>query len=155
MIRGLQVGVSEKLSGIKSYLYNQAKNLNHHKLIYDFPCLVNVRYIPHEEEILQRGGKVYHLTVNRKSPFTYYRQLLKIFRENVHTDVVMNLWLMSIVSVLWIAKHCNVPGRIMHSHIQEYYMKYVLSSQGGGRTFAREYNDRIMSLVDTWGGVAA
>lgn len=124
MIRILQVGASENLGGIESYLYNQAKNLDYDKVIYDFLCPMNVKHIPYEEEILQHGGKVYHLTVGRKSPIAYYRQLLQIFRENTYTGVVLNLMSMSMVSVLWIAKHCNVPVRIMHSHNGGFEMKH-------------------------------
>lgn len=99
--------------GIESYMMNYYRHFKN----------IHVDFIVHDagghgyydEEIRTLGGKIFKLPQKSKHPFTYSSKLKKILIENeydiIHTHIdAMGAW------VLKIAKECNIPIRIAHSH---------------------------------------
>ena len=69
----------------------------------------------YEDELLEKGCRIYHWEEPGKSHVAFYRQLVALLREQRY-DVVHCHTMFNSGIVLRAAKHCEVPIRIAHSH---------------------------------------
>lgn len=135
MIRVLQVVTYMGRGGLETMLMNYYRHIDRSKIQFDF--LVHRDFeADYDKEILELGGKIYH--VSRLVPWSrsYRRKLKKFFQEHpeytivhVHQDCLSSV-------ALECAKECGVAVRIAHSHncnqdknlkylIKKYYMKKI------------------------------
>lgn len=101
--------------GIESYMMNYYRNFDHEKIQIDFIVHNAGGCGYYDDEIKKLGGNIYVVPQKSKHPLTYPSNLKKIFKNNnykiIHTHMdAMSTW------VLKIAKECEIPVRIAHSH---------------------------------------
>lgn len=135
MVRVLQVVTYMGRGGLETMLMNYYRHIDRNKVQFDF--LVHRDFeADYDQEILDLGGRIYH--VSRLVPWSrFYRtELKKFFHEHpeyqivhVHQDCLSSV-------ALQCAKECGVPVRIAHSHssgavkdikypIKLHYMKQI------------------------------
>lgn len=114
MLRVLQIIGSMNMGGAENFLMNIYRNIDREKIQFDF---IVHRKGCFDEEIRKMGGKIFYLDALQKvGPFKYRRELYNFFinhREykiiHSHLDQVSGF-------ILEVAKKCNIPVRIAHSH---------------------------------------
>lgn len=111
-IRILQIGMHDKIGGVETYLMNYYRNIDHSKFQFDFISIYHK--LCFEDEILELGGKVYHLPSEKKRPIRYFNELVKIMKNYriVHINMLSAANILPIVA----AKHAKVKYIIVHSH---------------------------------------
>lgn len=128
-IRVLHVVTHMNRGGLETMIMNYYRNVDRSKVQFDF-----LTHRPdgekkdYDDEIIELGGKIFH--ISRLNPFSlsYKNQLKKFFKEHgeykiihVHQDCLSGI-------VLKIAKQCNIPVRIAHCHSsnQDFNLKYII-----------------------------
>lgn len=108
-------GMSGNRGGIESCIMNYVRNINHRKIQFDFLCYG--KNLAYENEIIDRGGKIYHLPRRRKF-ISYYQKIVSIFYENKYDALWNNTCELGRGCVLLfkIAYEYGVPLRILHAH---------------------------------------
>ena len=135
MIRVLQIVTNMRRGGLETMLMNYYRHIDRNKVQFDF--LVHRDFeSDYDKEILELGGKIYH--ISRLIPWSSsYRKKLRAFFTShpeykivhVHQDCLSSV-------ALECAKKCGVPVRIAHSHsssqdknwkylIKLYYMRFI------------------------------
>ena len=113
-IRVLQVIGSLKQGGAENFIMNMYRNIDRNLVQFDF--------ITHEKgffdaEVEKLGGKIYYLKyVNKIGPFLYRKQLKRFFEQHSEYKVIHSHVNQTSGIILDIAKKCEVPVRIAHSH---------------------------------------
>ena len=168
MIRVLQVVTYMGRGGLETMLMNYYRHMDRSKIQFDF--LVHRDFeADYDKEILELGGKIYH--VSRLVPWSrsYRRELKKFLQEHpeykivhVHQDCLSTV-------ALRCAKECDVPVRIAHSHsssavknmkylIKLHYMKqipkyathmFACGKQAGDWMFSGSEYEIIRNAIDT------
>lgn len=115
--------------GIESFMMNYFRRIDRERVQIDF-VVHGYEKGAYDEEIEQRGGKIYHVPIKSKHPLAYKNELEKIFSNGrysiVHSHAdAMSCW------ILKIAKQCGVPVRIAHSHNTDHLttnkLKYLVN----------------------------
>lgn len=135
MVRVLQIVTYMGRGGLETMLMNYYRHIDRNKVQFDF--LVHREFeADYDKEIMELGGKIYHMP--RLIPWSRsYRYALKKFFLNhpeykivhVHQDCLSAV-------ALQCAKECKIPVRIAHSHnsnqdknlkylIKKHYMKQI------------------------------
>jgi len=114
-IKILVSGMSGNYGGVESCIMNYIRNVSPKKIQFDFLCYDGK--LAYDNEILDRGGKIYYLPRLRKY-ITYYQKLLSIFNENKYYGIWCNRCDLIRISVLVfkIAYKYAVPLCILHGH---------------------------------------
>ena len=113
MIRVLIIlGSAMDYGGTESFLMNYSREFSNVQFDFVVPGYEKGVY---DDEILSRGGKIYHVPYKNKHPIGFSKQIADIIRKNhyqiVHAQIdAMNAW------PLEIARREDVPVRISHSH---------------------------------------
>ena len=123
-IRILQIGMSDNLGGIETYIIQQFRVLNKDKIIYDFADITQSGHICFEEEI-NRDSNVYKFCSRRKNPLKHYWQWLRFLNnnKNQYTAIVLNADSLYYVFPLIAGKIFNISHRIIHSHNNGFQIK--------------------------------
>lgn len=168
MIRVLQIVTYMGRGGLETMLMNYYRHIDRNKIQFDF--LVHRDFeADYDQEILQLGGRIYH--VSRLIPWSrsYRAELKHFFNEHpeyrivhVHQDCLSSV-------ALQCAKECGVPVRIAHSHsssavknmkypIKLYYMKqipkysthmFACGKKAGDWMFSNNEYEIIRNAIDT------
>lgn len=114
MIRILQIGMSDNIGGIETFIINNYRKIDKTKFQFDF---INMYDNPlcFEEEIKSLGGKIYHVKSEKKHPFCFSRTLKKIIKDNDYKIVHIHKNSLAFISSVRIAKKCGAKV-IIHSH---------------------------------------
>lgn len=132
-IRVLQMVGSLGNAGLETVIMNYYRNINRNKIQFDFvvSSLVKQKY---DDEIEKMGGKIFRLPSRNKHPIKYMKSLAKILKENNYKIFHCNTNSASCTVDLAVAKFCNIPIRIAHSHnsscvkkVQHYLLKPFLN----------------------------
>lgn len=168
MIRILQIVTYMGRGGLETMLMNYYRHMDRNKVQFDF--LVHRDFeADYDKEILELGGRIYH--VSRLVPWSkaYRDELKDFFRKHpeykivhVHQDCLSSV-------ALQCAKECGVPIRIAHSHssgavknlkypIKLHYMKqiplyathmFACGKQAGDWMFSGRKYEIIKNAIDT------
>ena len=168
MIRVLHVVTYMGRGGLETMLMNYYRHMDRNKIQFDF--LVHRDFeADYNQEILDLGGRIYH--ISRLIPWSrsYRAKLKSFFREHpeyqivhVHQDCLSSV-------ALQCAKECGVPVRIAHSHsssavknlkypIKLHYMKqiplyathmFACGKQAGDWMFSSRKYEIIKNAIDT------
>lgn len=115
--------------GIESYMMNYYRHFDKSRIQIDFVVHGYEKGV-YDDEIQSYGGKIFHVEVKTKNPFKNAKQLKEIFQNNKYELVHSHMDAMSYVP-LKIAKQCNIPIRIAHSHNMQHlttnWVKYQLN----------------------------
>lgn len=127
LIYVLHVVTDMNRGGLETMIMNYYRQINRDVLQFDF--LTHREYDgDYGEEIISRGGKIYHLPTLNPFSRSYKNALFAFFREHpkyqivhVHQDCMSSV-------VLKEAKKNNVPVRIAHCHSsnQDKNIKYII-----------------------------
>ena len=123
-VRILQIGMSDNLGGIETYLIQQFRALNKDKIIYDFTDITQTGQICFAEEI-KKYAKIYKFCSRRKNPLLHYWQWIRFLQQNKnrYTAIVLNADSLYYVFPLLVGKLFNIPHRIIHSHNSGFQIK--------------------------------
>lgn len=135
MTRVLQIVTNMRRGGLETMLMNYYRHIDKNKIQFDF--LVHRDYeSDYDKEILELGGKIYHISKLIPWSSSYRKKLQAFFTTHpeykivhVHQDCLSSV-------ALECAKKCGVPVRIAHSHsssqdknwkylIKLYYMRFI------------------------------
>ncbi len=115
MIRILQMGMTDNLGGIETYLINYYRNIDKSKIQFDFTNIYP-NDLCFQGEIIKFGGKVYKVSNYYKHPIKYIREVIKIIKENNYQIVHCNMNSAAILYPLIAAKLAGAKVIIAHSH---------------------------------------
>lgn len=115
MIRILQIGMTDNLGGIETYLMNYYRNIDKNKYQFDFINISNTK-LCFENEIRSLGGRIYNVTSYYKHPLRYIKELKKIIKENDYHIVHCNMNSAVFLYPLIASKQAGVKQIISHSH---------------------------------------
>lgn len=117
MVRILVFGMTENPGGVESFLLSYYRNIDTSKIQFDFLCNTKSR-VAYEDELLERGARIYHITPRRESRTKFYSELETLFKEK-HSEwaaIWVNVCSLANIDYLILAKKYGIPRRIIHSH---------------------------------------
>ncbi len=132
MVRILHIGMSNNPGGVENFIMNIYRKIDRSKIQFDFLVDHNVPKIAYEDEILSLGGNIYREYYRRKEILKFGRKSIKqFFKEHPEiTAVHMHAnTLNPMFKVVEVAKKCNIPVRILHSHNSGYMKKLKLKDR--------------------------
>lgn len=100
--------------GTESFMMNYYRNFDKSKVQVDFVVHGFEKGV-YDDEIESMGGEIYHVPVKSKDYFGNAEALRKIFNSGKYEIVHSHMDAMSMV-VLKLARQCDIPVRIAHSH---------------------------------------
>lgn len=112
-IRVAQIVGNMTYGGVSQVVMNYYRKINREKIQFDFFVYEN-SINPFKDEILSMGGNIY-LLPSIKHIFQFNKTLKDIFKKNNYQIVHSHISTLSVIP-LRIAKKCDVPTRIAHSH---------------------------------------
>lgn len=115
MIRVLQIGMTDTLGGIETFLINYYRNIDKSKIQFDFINIYS-NNLCFQDEIEQSGGKVYKVANYYKHPFKYITEVKKIIKENDYQVIHCNMNSAVMLYPLIAAKMAKAKMIISHSH---------------------------------------
>lgn len=117
-IRVLHILQRMEAGGTQAFLMNIYRNIDRNKVQFDFLVEYPDKQF-YDEEILKLGGKIYYSTVRKDfNILKFMRKLKNIIKENNYKIVHMHTYSIGYFC-LRVAKECDVPVRIAHSHSNE------------------------------------
>ena len=119
-IRILQFVGNMDAGGMETFLMNMYRKIDRSAFQFDFVVHYKKKGV-YEDEIHQLGGNIYCLPLlEEKNPIRYSRKLKQLFREHPEYKIVHGHHSALGFLYLKIAKECDIPIRIAHSHNSEY-----------------------------------
>lgn len=117
-VKVLQIGMTENIGGMETYLMAQYRKLNRDKVRYDFLNITGESQIVFSDEIKRNGDSIYAVPSRHKSPLGHYWSILKLLYQKRHEYkyVVLNTCSLYYVFPLFIAALVGIPHRVIHSH---------------------------------------
>lgn len=117
-IRVLHILQRMEAGGTQAFLMNIYRNIDRNKVQFDFLVEYPDKQF-YDEEILKLGGKIYYSTVRKDfNILKFMRKLKNIIKENNYKIVHMHTYSIGYFC-LRVAKECDIPVRIAHSHSNE------------------------------------
>lgn len=112
--RVLQIIRSMNCGGAQTFIMNLYRNINKKKIQFDFLVCEDGYY---DTEIIQNGGKIYKIPyITDIGQIKYKKELKKFFYEHNEYDTIHTHLNQVSGIILEVAKECNIPNRIAHSH---------------------------------------
>ncbi|MCF2583979.1 glycosyltransferase family 1 protein [Mitsuokella multacida] len=117
-VKVLQIGMTENIGGMETYLMAQYRKLNREKVRYDFLNITGESQIVFSDEIKRNGDSIYAVPSRHKSPLGHYWGVLKLLYQKRHEYkyIVLNTCSLYYVFPLFIAALVGIPHRVIHSH---------------------------------------
>ena len=117
MYKVLVFGMTENPGGVESFLMNNYRNINSHKIHFDFLCNT-INKIAFEDEILKNNSRIFNIYPRRKDPFRFRKELNDFFRKhaNEYNCIWINLNTLVNIDYLKVAKKYGIKRIIVHSH---------------------------------------
>lgn len=117
-IRVLQVGMTNNIGGVETYLMTQYRNINRNKVTYDFINIQKNNVIAFEDEIRNFGGKIYSVTARRLNPLFHYVELFMLLYRirKQYQALIINICTLDYVYPILVAKILGIPIRVVHAH---------------------------------------
>lgn len=101
--------------GIENFVMNVYRNIDRTKIQFDFAFPTNKKgYF--DDEVISMGGRIYFFDSDSKSLWNYYKNLSRIIKDNgPYAAIHSHIYYFS-GYILLIARLCDIPIRISHSH---------------------------------------
>ena len=117
MKRILVFGLTEIPGGVEKFLLNYYRHIDRETIQFDFLCVSPLK-AAYEDELLELGGRVFHITSRHQNPLKYQKQVLNVFQKHASewSAIWVNLNNLANIDYLKIAKRFGVKKRIIHSH---------------------------------------
>lgn len=120
--------------GIESFMMNYFRYIDPHVVHIDF-AVQGENKGAFDDEIEKAGSHIYRLSKPGQNPWGYRQELSEIFKSGKYPIVHAHCDAMN-YRILRLAKECNIPVRISHSH----NTKHVLSKNSLARKLYYEYS---------------
>lgn len=114
MSKVLQVGATNILGGIETYLHNYYKNIDHNRVNFDFVNMYDKIYF--QEEYEETGAQIYKLPNYRKHPIKYIKKLKQILINGNYDVLHFNMNSAVFLYPLIAAKIAGTKIVIAHAH---------------------------------------
>lgn len=137
-MRILQIGMTDNLGGIETFLINYYRNIDKTKIQFDFVNIYDKK-LYFQDEIENMGGKVYKLTSYYKNPIKYIKELKKLINQNKYEIVHCNMNSAAMIFPLIAGKFSNAKIVIAHSHNSS-------SDKGFFKSFLHNINKRFIPI---------
>lgn len=130
-IRVLQIGMTQNIGGLETYLMQQFDHLDKTKVMYDFVNITSEDEIVFKEKIMQGGGKIYGVRSRHSNPIRHYWQWILLLHRIAkdYKAIVLNSNSITYVFPIFIARFFGIPMRIMHSHNSGFEQKIGLAKR--------------------------
>lgn len=117
MKRVLVFGMTENPGGIESFLLNVYRHIDRDKIQFDFLCNSH-EPVAYEKELIQLGGKCYHITARSKNICLFRQELKNIFDTHASewSAIWVNVCSLANIDYIKYAKKYGIKKRIIHSH---------------------------------------
>lgn len=140
-LKVLQVGMTRILGGLETYLIEQYRHIDPDHLQYDFVNITGEYTICYDDEIRNKGSKIFSVPSRKKNPLAHYWGWYKILAHHKGYDaIVLNTNSLEYVFPLVIGKLMGIPLRIVHSHNSGFENK-----QGLARKILVSLNKRLLN----------
>ncbi|NCD09005.1 MAG: glycosyltransferase family 1 protein [Negativicutes bacterium] len=118
VIKVLQVGMTENIGGMETYLIEYYRNLDRTKMRYSFVNITAERKMVFAEEIKRNGDSIYNVISRHRNPLKHYWQWLQLMAKHGkdYDALVLNTCSLNYVFPLVVAKLYGIKKRIIHSH---------------------------------------
>ena len=100
--------------GVESLLLGISREINNEKLTFDY-IVHSEKYLPFHEQLIEKGGEIFHLPPFGKNPFKYINKLIIILRKNKYDIIHIHTGIHSGI-IGAIAFFSGVKVRICHAH---------------------------------------
>lgn len=117
-VKVLQIGMTDNIGGMETYLMAQYRKLNRERVRYDFLNITGESQIVFSDEIERNGDSIYGVPSRHKSPLGHYWGVLKLLYQKRHEYkyIVLNTCSLNYVFPLFVAALVGIPHRVIHSH---------------------------------------
>jgi len=114
-IKILEIGMTDNLGGIETFLINLHRNINSKEFVIDYIGEEN-KNICFEEEIKNKNSNIYKIPNYVRHPIKYIKKFKQIVEREKYDIVHINKNSLSIPLQLIAASLSKVPKIIIHSH---------------------------------------
>lgn len=117
-VKVLQIGMTNNIGGMETYLMAQYRKLDHTKIQYDFLNITGEYEIVFADEIRKNGDHIFSVPSRHISPFVHYISIFKLLyrKRRDYQYIVLNTCSLFYVFPLFAAAIVGIPHRIIHSH---------------------------------------
>lgn len=148
-VKILQIGMTDNIGGMETYLMAQYKKINRNLVQYDFLNITGEHEIVFADEIRNNGDHIFSVPSRHTSPVFHYLKLFKLLyqKRHVYQYIVLNTCSLYYIFPLFAAALVGIPHRVIHSHN---------SGDEGKKTFLRSclksFNTLLLrcSATDYW-----
>ena len=114
----LQIGLTDNIGGMETYLIEQYRHLNRSLITYDFVNITSEKPLAFEDEIKQKGDTIYAIPSRHINPIKHWIAWYRLLKDNAYKydAIVLNTCDQSVGWPLFLAKIFNIKNRIVHSH---------------------------------------
>lgn len=148
-VKVLQIGMTNNIGGMETYLMSQYRKLNRDLVRYDFLNITGEQEIVFADEILKNGDAIYSVPSRHLSPLRHYIGVFKLLfhKRKEYKFIVLNTCSLYYVFPLFIAALVGIPRRVIHSHNSGDEM-----GEGLGRKAIKALNKLLLrvSATDYW-----
>lgn len=148
-VRVLQIGMTDNIGGMETYLMAQYRKLDRENVRYDFLNITGESQIVFSDEIKRNGDSIYAVPSRHKSPLRHYWGILKLLYQKRHEYkyIVLNTCSLYYIFPLFVAALVGIPHRVIHSHNSGNEIAESLS-----RKCLKKLNKILMkiSVTDYW-----
>lgn len=117
-IKILQVGMSESIGGMETYLMEQYRHLDRKKTQYDFVNITGNGPMAYSDEILNNEDKIFSVCRRSLNPLKHYYDWFKFLKchRGEYAGIVLNACNLYYVFPMVLSRLMGIPYRIIHSH---------------------------------------
>lgn len=107
-------GMTNGYGGIESFVMGIFRHFP--KDQYEFHFVKTDDHIAYEEELLEAGVNIYHITPRHENARNHYKEMERLFQIETYDIVWTNRCMLNSIAELKYAKKYGCPIRIMHAH---------------------------------------
>ena len=117
-VKVLQIGMTDNIGGMESYLMSQYRKLNRNIVSYDFLNITGESQIVFSDEIKDNGDEIFSVPSRHNAPVLHYFEVFKLLyiKRREYKYVVLNTCSLYYVFPLLAAALVGIPHRVIHSH---------------------------------------
>lgn len=118
MIKILQIGMTNNIGGMETYIMSQYRHLDRESIQYDFLNITGESDIVFSSEIKKNGSMIYNISSRHINPLKHYWDTIRLLWNVRHKyrAIVLNTCHLYYIFPLFIAMLFRYPKRIIHSH---------------------------------------
>lgn len=124
MIRVLHIVGQMNMGGQETFIMNLYRKIDKEKVQFDFVVSSKDKGY-YDDEIEENGGKIYRITSMSENILKHCNELMKILKKGNYKIIHRHTASSIILFELLVAKICNIPNIIVHSHNTNTSKKFI------------------------------